>query len=122
MPKLTQQIYDAIKKVDKNEYWDVFGDAHTIFTPSAFTELGLPKDYINTFVYKYESDGTPKGTITDNDGKVLDELEGVISYNIANNIAGKFDLIDAMMEAGKKMGRGSTLRVLSGAIWRHVHG
>ena len=122
MPKLTQQIYDAIKNVEKDKYWEVMSDAHTIFKPSAFTELGLPKDYINTFVYKYESDGTPKGTITDNDGKVLDELEGVTSYNIANNIAVKFDLVDAITEAGNKMGRGSTLRVLSGAIWRHVHG
>ena len=77
MDTLTKQIYDAIKDVDKNAFWDVFGDAHTIFAPSAFTKLGLPENYITNFVYNYMSDGSPKGTITDNDGNVLDELKGV---------------------------------------------
>ena len=67
------------------------------------------------------SDGTPKGTITDNDGNMLDELKGVMSSNVASNIAGKFDLNDAILEAGQKMGRGSSLRIISGAIWKHVH-
>ena len=121
MDTLTKQIYAAIKGVDKNAFWDVFGDAHTIFAPSAFTKLGLPESYVNTFVFNYMSDGTPKGTITDNDGNILDELKGVMSSNVASNIAAKFDLYDAILQAGHKMGRGSSLRVLSGAIWNHVH-
>jgi hypothetical protein len=122
MNKLTKQIYNALKNVDQTDFWDVFGDAHTIFAPSAFTKLGLPESYVNTFVYNYMSDGTPKGTITDNDGNMLDELKGVMSSNVASNIAGKFDLNDAILEAGQKMGRGSSLRIISGAIWKHVRG
>jgi len=33
----------------------------------------------------------------------------------------RFDLQDALKEAGQKMGRGSALRVLSQAIWEHTH-
>ena len=67
------------------------------------------------------SDGSPKGTITDNDGNVLDELKGVMSRSVASNIATLFKLEDALHQAGRKSGRGSSLRVISDAIWKHVH-
>ena len=121
MDTLTKQIYDAIKGVDKNAFWDVFGDAHTIFMPSDFTELGLPENYIINFVYNYKSDGSYKGTIIDNDGKVRDEQKGVMSSSVASEIATRFKLEDAIHQAGLKNGRGFSLRIISDAIWKHVH-
>jgi hypothetical protein len=67
------------------------------------------------------SDGSPKGTITDHDGNVLDELKGVMSSSVASEIATRFKLEDAIHQAGQKNGRGFSLRIISDAIWKHVH-
>ena len=36
-------LFEALTEVNEKDYWEVMGDAHTIFKPSAFTDLGLPE-------------------------------------------------------------------------------
>jgi hypothetical protein len=52
---------------------------------------------------------------------VLDELKGVMSSSVASEIATRFKLEDAIHQAGQKNGRGFSLRIISDAIWKHVH-
>ena len=121
MYRQTKNIYKAIKKVSKDDFWNVFGDAHTIWAMGDFIELGFSANYIKEFMHKYKSDGTHKGNIYDNEGNVIKVLEGVLSSRVAEDIAFRFGLRQAIKESGVKNGRGSALRVLSGAIWKHVH-
>jgi len=122
MKSETQQFYDAIKNVEKDKYWEVMSDAHTIFKPSAFTDLGLPEEFVLKYAHTYKSDtSSPKSTIYGDNGEVIHSLQGVMSDRIADQLAMRFGLQDALKEAGQKMGRGSALRVLSQAIWEHTH-
>jgi len=122
MKNETKQFYDAIKNVEKNKYWEVMSDAHTIFKPSAFTDLGLPEEFVLKYAHTYRSDtSSPKSTIYGDNGEVIHSLQGVMSSTIANALTNLFGLQDAQREAGQKMGRGSALRVLSQAVWEHTH-
>ena len=115
-----QELKDIVKKIPAKDYADVFTDAWTIFSPEAFTKLGFPKEYVKHFETKQYSDGTYKGNITV-DGKVVDHVTGVISVDIAWNLAFRFGLEDAIEHSGGMMGRGFALRALSGPVWEYVH-
>jgi hypothetical protein len=115
-----QELKDIVKAIPEEKFTDIFTDAWTIFSPEAFTELGFPKEYVKEFETKQESDGTYKGNITV-DGKVVDHVTGVISYDIAWNLAFRFGLNDAIEHSGGMMGRGFALRALSNPVWAYVH-
>ena len=118
-----KELLGYLNKMDIKEYAGVFFDAHTIFKPSDFYDLGLPKDYVDQFIYNYQTDHTDltgKGVITDHDGEIINDLEGVMAIRIAEDMASTLGLRKAMSEANSKFGRGATLRVLSGAIWQEA--
>ena len=53
-----KELLSCLNKMDIKEYAGVFFDAHTIFRPSAFYDLGLPKHYVDQFIYNYQTDHT----------------------------------------------------------------
>ena len=114
-----QEIKKVISKIPKDKYFDIFSDAWTIFSPDAFTKLGLPKDYITRFEKKFKSNGTSKGNIYV-DGKVVDHVSGVMSMTVAYDIAKKLKLQDAIDSSDRKNGRGFALDSLSYPIWDKV--
>lgn len=115
-------LFEAIKNSNEKDYWEVMGDAHTIFKPSAFTDLGLPEEFVMNYARTYKSDtSNPKYTIYDEEGQVIKDVQGVMSQSIADALVRVFGLHGAQQDASDKFGRGSALRVLSQAIWNYTH-
>jgi len=115
-------LFEAIKNSNEKDYWEVMGDAHTIFKPSAFTDLGLPEEFVMNYARTYKSDtSNPKYTIYDEEGQVIKDVQGVMSSSIADALVRVFGLHGAQQDASDKFGRGSALRVLSQAIWNYTH-
>ena len=115
-------LFEAIKNSNEKDYWEVMGDAHTIFKPSAFTDLGLPEEFVMNYARTYKSDtSNPKYIIYDEEGQVIKDVQGVMSSSIADALVRVFGLHGAQQDASDKFGRGSALRVLSQAIWNYTH-
>jgi len=115
-------LFEAIKNTNEKDYWEVMGDAHTIFKPTAFTGLGLPEEFVMNYARTYKSDtSNPKYTIYDEEGEVIKDVQGVMSQSIADALVRVFGLHGAQQDASEKFGRGSALRVLSQAIWNYTH-
>ena len=115
-------LFEAIKNSNEKDYWEVMGDAHTIFKPSAFTDLGLPEEFVMNYARTYKSDtSNPKYTIYDEEGQVIKDVQGVMSSSIADALVRVFGLHGAQQDASEKFGRGSALRILSQAIWNYTH-
>jgi len=115
-------LFEAIKNSNEKDYWEVMGDAHTIFKPSAFTDLGLPEEFVMNYARTYKSDtSNPKYTIYDEEGQVIKDVQGVMSSSIADALVRVFGLHGAQQDASDKFGRGSALRILSQAIWNYTH-
>ena len=115
-------LFEALKDVNEKDYWEVMGDAHTIFKPSAFTDLGLPEEFVMNYARTYKSDTShPKATIYHEDGSIIKDVHGVMSSSIADALVRVFGLHGAQQDASEKFGRGSALRILSQAIWDHTH-
>ena len=122
MSFLNELLFEPLTKVDEKAYWEVMGDAHTVFKPSAFTDLGLPEDFVLKYARTYKSDtSSPKSTIYGDNGEVIHSVQGVMSSSIADALVRAFGLHGAQQDASEKFGRGSALRVLSQAIWNHTH-
>ena len=115
-------LFEAIKNTNEKDYWEVMGDAHTIFKPTAFTDLGLPEEFVMNYARTYKSDtSNPKYTIYDEEGEVIKDVQGVMSSSIADALVRVFGLHGAQQDASEKFGRGSALRILSQAIWNYTH-
>lgn len=117
---VTSKIKKALIKADKKNLAEVLYDAHTIWSVKAFTDLGFPPRYVKEFVHQYKSDGTPKGSIFADDGSIIKKLEGISSHRIVSDVAHRFDLQDAIQESYRKMGRGSSLAVITDAVLKYV--
>ena len=115
-------LFEALTDVNEKDYWEVMGDAHTIFKPSAFIDLGLPEEFVMNYARTYKSDtSNPKYTIYDEEGQVIKDVQGVMSQSIADALVRVFGLHGAQQDASEKFGRGSALRILSQAIWNYTH-
>ena len=122
MSDTTEILFEALTDVDEKAYWEVMGDAHTVFKPSAFTDLGFPEQFVLNYARNYKSDtSSPKSTIYGENGEVIKSVQGVMSSSIADALIRAFGLHGAQQDASEKFGRGSALRVLSQAIWNHTH-
>ena len=66
-------------------------DGHTIFNPEPFTRLGMPKAIAEEFTEDYDSDGTPKGTISKN-GKDMKTCRGIYGLRFLKIACSAFDL------------------------------
>ena len=80
----------------------IFGDGHTIYKPSVYTDhFDLPDDLVQT----YKSDtSNHKSTIYANDGSIIPELEGVYNLTFLEWLVGEVGLYDLTRDY---MGRGS---------------
>ena len=78
-------LFEALTGVNEKDYWEVMGDAHTVFKPSAFTDLGLPEEFVMNYARTYKSDTrSPKTTIYGDNGEVIKSVQGVTSQSIAD--------------------------------------
>ena len=115
-------LFEALTSVNEKDYWEVMGDAHTIWKPKAFTDLGLPEEFVMNYARTYTSDTrSPKSTIYGENGEVIKSVQGVTSQSIADALVRVFGLHGAQQDASEKFGRGSALRILSQAIWDYTH-
>ncbi len=122
MPDSREILFEALTEVNEKDYWEVMGDAHTIWKPKAFIDLGLPEEFVMNYVRTYKSDTShPKSTIYGENGEVIEGLKGVMSESIADALVKAFGLHGAQQDASEKFGRGSSLRILSQAIWNYTH-
>jgi hypothetical protein len=80
----------------------IFGDGHTIYKPSVYTDhFDLPDDLVQT----YKSDtSNHKSTIYANDGSIIPELEGVYNLDFLRWLVCDLDLYDLTRDYN---GRGS---------------
>lgn len=77
-------------------------DGHTIFRPDAFTSIGVPKELIDSYTKKYESNKESyKETIFDDQGNALEDVEGVYGLNVIEAINR-----DLGLPGSDKLGRG----------------
>ena len=89
-----------IRKAIEDEV--IFGDGHTIYKASVYTDhFDLPDDLVQT----YKSDtSNHKSTIYANDGSIIPELEGVYNLTFLEWLVGELGLYDLTRDY---MGRGS---------------
>ena len=76
-------------------------DGHSILTPEALLEAGLPADFVRHLTATHRSDGTPKGTLFVQ-GQAVAELRGVYGLHALRFLAGALGL-----EYRRALGRGS---------------
>jgi hypothetical protein len=88
-----------------NKYLEEWGaDGHTIIKAEALVGYGFTQDFVDKFSYSHKSDGTAKGSLTDNSGKPVDSIKGVYSLEFLYGIAKDIEADTAI--AHTKMGRG----------------
>jgi len=89
-------------------------DGHTIFKPSAFTDVGIPVDYVSSYVQEIESDTRdPKSTVFRHDGTVINKVEGVYGLRFLTGLCIELE-IDT--EDSGFNGRGFRAQAMQGAI------
>lgn len=91
-------------------------DGHTIFTPDAFLEIGVPQELVDRCTFEHESDfSNPKYTISGPDGKPLETLKGVYGLDALASMVRDFDL-----DYEPKLGRGFQARVYQEALHKRL--
>jgi hypothetical protein len=87
-------------------------DGHTIWDPQGIKDCGIPDEIVKKWTHVERSNGTPKGTIF-NDGKILDELEGVYGLSMLANLA---YMVNADTSKCDAIGRGTLASQYTNAI------
>lgn len=94
------------------------GDGHSILDPFPLTEAigctAVEACYLGALSRWHESDGTPKGTITDAEG-VVDGMFGLYTLDVYQAMASDFEV-----QYASKFGRGSRAREIARAVREHV--
>jgi hypothetical protein len=111
---------EAIKSLDPKVVLAVArfvaGDGWTIFSPLAFTDLGMPESVASLFIATYESNtDDPKRTIFGEGGKVINELDGVYGLDLVLDLA--HELVPGFRRT--KNGRGFAAREATEALINH---
>jgi len=90
-------------------------DGHTIFKPSAFVVRGLPEEGLHNFAEAHQSDGSPKGNITDLDtGAFIEEIGGIYGLQFLERVARALNV-----DYEGCMGRGFQARKIQKALKEH---
>lgn len=89
-------------------------DGHTIFTPQAFLDAGLPGDVVEHLTRTHASDGSPKGTVFVS-GRAVTELRGVYGLDVLRFLAAALEV-----EYPDCLGRGTEARMIQAAIKSHL--
>lgn len=91
----------------------IIGDGHTLFAPNFYAPFFTEEELKNAgLIEVHESDGSFKGSIFDNDGKVIEKLEAVYNLSFLYWLAGAL----GVTEHTRANGRGSQAQELVGFI------
>lgn len=91
-------------------------DGHTVFKPSAFTDLGVPKELVDKYTTEHVSDTRDyKQTMFDDRGEVIPSVEGVYGLDVLEAINR-----DLGLPSSTTMGRGFRARQLINQIANHL--
>lgn len=92
------------------------GDGHSLFSPAAFIEAGLPKNIVKAFTDVIPSDmRNPKGMIFDHNGRLLSHLKGVYGLHLLGALARSLGA-----PTSSALGRGFEARQLDKNIRDHL--
>ena len=108
------QKKSAIKKYLKKNG----GDGHSILYPDPLVKMGFDQEFVDKHTRVFKSDGSCKGSIFDNDWKMVDNMTGVYALDFSYAIAKDCDA--DLTEAHSKMGRGFQAQSLATAIKKVV--
>lgn len=86
-------------------------DGHSLLPPEALIEAGASPTLARGFATTYKSDGTPKGTIFDPQGNIVESMQAVYSLALLQGVALRLDL-----RWEGKLGRGFEARAVSDAL------
>lgn len=103
-----EQLRAAVKLIN--------GDGHTIFSPVAFvSKCGWKPEDIAPFVTIHRSDKTNiKGILTDRNGNVTEEIQGVYGLRMLEAIASILSV-----EYLQSLGRGTQAREITDSLLKH---
>lgn len=91
-------------------------DGHTIFTPQAFVEAGVPQALIDRCTSTHRSDfSNPKYTISGPDGNPVEAMAGIYGLDMLASMVHDFKL-----DYEPKLGRGFQARVYQEALHKHL--
>ena len=90
------------------------GDGWTIFRADAGIFRNLTDEIRERVVRVHKSDGTPKGSLWDDDGGMIPELNGIYALDLMWVLAEEVKADTTI--AASKMGRGFASRALADAI------
>jgi hypothetical protein len=97
---------------------EVGGDGHGIYAPEKFLKMGFDQEFVERYSFVHESDGSLKGSIYDDNLRVLPEVKGVYALDFIDGIAD--DVGADKTEANRKMGRGFRAQCLVMAIRKSI--
>lgn len=87
-------------------------DGHTIYDANNISETsGIPMDELAPYIRDHVSDGSPKGSITRNDGKFAEHIVGIYGLDMLRKLARENNI-----PYPSAMGRGFKARNITEAI------
>lgn len=86
---------------------DIGGDGWSILKPEFFLDKGIDAELVERLTYTHKSDGSPKGTIFNEQGQALLHLKGIHTLSFLDALGRVFGV------SSSKMGRGFQARELS---------
>jgi len=93
---------------------EIGGDGWTIFRADAEMFSNLTDEIRERVIRVHKSDGTPKGSLWDDDGEMIPELNGIYALDLMWVLAEEVRADTTIAES--KMGRGFASRALADAI------
>jgi hypothetical protein len=111
---MKDQLIKAVNGFTKTDFWDVVGDAYTVWKPEYLIKNGFPKEWVEDLVMPVEG-GEDKHRLYDNDGKSVRSIEGGVHGGLFVSRLAHHLGVDPS-ESRKYMGRGKVTRVLAGGI------
>ena len=111
-----QKLAESVRQLDKDVVLAAASlcDGHGIFDPQALLDLGVPADVVEHNTTTYESDGSPKGSISNSRGDLLATCRGVYGLHFLEYLAGCFSL-----RYQRAFGRGTQARRIQEALFEH---
>jgi len=111
--------YDLLRQLTKAKLMKavrfINGDGHSLFPRNLLIEkCGWPEETADAVCSEFESDGSGKGDIFDNKGKIIPKLYGWYSLDLLRAIAAAFNITYEGC-----MGRGFQARKIDEAIRMH---
>ena len=113
--KRHRHLADLVRQCDPKVILAAAGhcDGHSIMSPQAFLDAGLPADVVAHLTRTYKSDGSPKGTLFVA-GQPVKQLEGVYGLDMLRFLGVALDV-----EYRQALGRGFEAANIRTALIEH---